>query len=134
MIVFVDVHLKACYTEGYSPKLYYESGRFNVCSSIWILKLIIKENREMSYRSLNYQLVCKQRLSNNLLAKFALIAGPLTNIDINIKVNVCEFKEMELESPEYHLPLVYISDCNRLLSSKVISLRLLIGAKHDKKS
>lgn len=131
--MFLDVHFKACYTEDYSPSLYYESGRFNVCSSVWALRLSVKENKEISYRSMNYQLVCKQRLSNNLLAKFALIAGPLTNIDINIKVNVFEFKDSELETPEYHLPLVHISDCNRMLS-KAISLRLIIGAKDGKKS
>lgn len=124
MIVLVDVHLNACYKEEYNPRLYYESDRFR---RVWALKLIVKENREMSYRSLNYQLVCKQQLANNVLVKFALIAAPLTNIDMNINVNVHEFKDTELESPEYHLPLVHISDCNRLLSSKVITLRLIIG-------
>ena len=133
-IIFVDVHLKACYTEDYTPSLYYESGRFNVCSNAWAVKLLIKENREVSYRSLCYQLLCKQRLSSNLLVKFALIAGPYHNIDINIKVNVFEFKDSELETPEYHVPLVHISDCNRLISSKAINLRLIIGAKDSKKS
>ena len=88
----------------------------------------------MSYRSLNYQLVCKQRLSSNLLVKFAVITGPFHNIDMNIKVNVFEFKDSELETPEYHLPLAHISDCNRLISSKVISVRLIIGTKDSKKT
>ena len=105
-----------------------------MCSNAWAVKLLIKENREVSYRSLSYQLVCKQRLSNNLLVKFAMIAGPFHNVEINIKVNVFEFKDSELETPEYHLPLVHICDCNRLISSKMISLRLIIGAKDGKKS
>ena len=105
-----------------------------MCSTIWVVKLLIKENREISYRSLNYQLICKQRLSNNLLVKFALIAGPHNNTDVNIKVNVFEFKDSELETPEYHLPLAHISDCNRLISSKVINLRLVIGTRDGKKS
>lgn len=127
------MHFKAGYTEEYSPKLYYESNKFNACSTFWILRLLIKEDKEISYRSLNYQLICKQRLSNNLLVKFALVSGPLNNnLDINIKVNMFEFKDAELESPEYHLPLVHVADCNRLIAFKVISLRLIIGTKECK--
>ena len=106
-----------------------------MCSNVWVLKLLIKENREVSYRTLNYQLVCRQRLSNNnQLVKFALIAGPHNNTEVNIKVNVFEFKDSELETPEYHLPLVHISDCNRLISSKVINLRLIIATKDGNKT
>lgn len=132
--MFVDVHFKACYTEDYTPSLYYESSRFNVCSTMWVLRLVIKENREVSYRSMNYQLVCKQRLSSNLLVKFALVAGPHNNIDVHIRVNVFEFKDSDLETPEYHLPLVHISDCNRLISCKATNLRLIIATKDSKKS
>ena len=131
---FVDINFRACYTEEYTPSLYYKSSQFSACSTIWMVKLLIKENREISCRSLNYQLICKSS-NNNMLVKFALIAGPLSNnIDINIKVNMFEFKNAELETPEYHLPLVHIADCNRLIASKVISLRLIIGAKDVKKS
>ena len=132
--MLVDVHFKASYTDDYTPSLFYESCRVNVCSNTWILKLLIKENKEISYRSLNYQLICKQRLAGNLLVKFALIAGPHNHNDINIKVNVFEFKESEPETPEYHLPLVHMSDCNRLVSSKTINLRLIIGTKDGKKT
>ena len=130
--MFVDVHFKGCYTEDYNPSLYYESSRFNVCSTIWVLRLLIKENREVSYRSMNYQLVCKQRLSGNLLVKFALVAGPHNNTDVHIKVNVFEFKDSDLATPEYHLPLIHISDCNRLISCKAINLRLIIATKDSK--
>ena len=35
--LYIDVHLKAYYTDDYSPSLCYESSRFNEFSNVWAL-------------------------------------------------------------------------------------------------
>lgn len=129
--VFSDVQSSASYNNG----TLYQSSSFSINSLSWILRLevvkVYDENGDTVGRSLLYQLVlCKSGTyskPNQVSARFVAISGPIIEANADIHTHLFKLSDKEPESPYYELYLANSEECNRLLSSQTINLRLIIS-------
>ena len=138
---FPDIELKASYINGV-----YKSSSFVINDISWMLKLEVVEGHgdegATIGRSLFYQLQPKLNSfseHNQISARFVAISGPINEANADIHHHL--FKVMNRsdsdsssdsdcdppESPEYKLYLASTEECNKLLSSRTIRLRLIIS-------
>ena len=129
---FLDLQLKQYKTDDITPKLYFETTRFNVFGHQWVIKARINDNEKNPNLSLNryisYQLILKSKLGNspsNLEVKFCVLKGPNGECAISPCVHSFEFTQSKFET-EYIKFNISSSDCNKLLGSKTINFRFFM--------
>lgn len=80
---------------------------------------------EASYnRSLSYQLSFKGKGTFEL--KYFMVPGPFGDAKIEPEVQRFEFREDNKDSEYHPLSLCGVGECNRLLASRTINVRLLM--------
>ena len=77
-------------------------------------------------RSINYQLILKSRCSNPLDVYYFVLRGPNSNYKIKPTIYRHEFTSDTLEAPSRQLMVEDAVECNRVLSHRVINLRVLM--------
>ncbi|CAG0898818.1 unnamed protein product [Cyprideis torosa] len=132
---FSDIQFKPYRTDDFVPRLFYETSRFSAFNQQWVLRLkVLPDNIEpwqSNQRSMAYQLVLKTRPSSSMRISFFLQPGPFSELkELQPHPRWYEFTtedepgawETEFEA----LPLESTHECNRLLSAKLISLRVFL--------
>lgn len=129
-LVFNDLQLKPYRTDEYITKLYYETHRFSAFNLQWVCKAFVNNNQKdpqlSSDRYLSYQLVLKSKLSSPLIIHYMVLAGPFGDVKLQPNVYQHDFNEAATESLIQPLLVRDSHECNRLLSAKVINLRLIM--------
>ncbi len=121
---FSDIQLSPCRSDDFIPKLYYESNRFSAFDQTWTVKASVQGNEKSLDRRLAYQLISRNKC--NLEVKYFLIKGPFGELDIIPELQRFEFMDDKKETGRHPVLLKQASDCNRLLSTKTISLRIIM--------
>ena len=75
-------------------------------------------------RRLAYQLTARNKC--NMELKYFVLKGPFGDMDISPELQRFEFMDDKRESVYHPVTLKPASDCNKLLSSKSINLRLIM--------
>lgn len=130
-VTFNDIQLRPYRTDEYVTKLFFEAGRFTAFNYQWIVKARVNVDSSRNplhccNRSLSYQLLLKTKPSSAVVIRFFILRGPHGDADVRPVVQEFEFSGDKLESPHYELPLANPLECNRLLSLKIINLRLIL--------
>ena len=119
-------------TDEITPKLYFETTRFTAIYHQWVIKARVNDNQKNPNLSLNrflsYQLILKSKLSSTqstLEVKFCILKGPFGEVFTNPTIQTFEFNQNKLET-DYIKLNISSSDCNKLLSSKMINFRLFM--------
>jgi hypothetical protein len=132
-VCFNDLQFKQYKTDDITPKLYFETNRFNAFFHQWVLKARVNDNEKNPNLSLNryisYQLILKSKLSSQsssgLEVKFCVLKGPFGEIPIQPMVHTYEFNQNKLETDFIKFNITS-SDCNKLLGSKTINFRFFM--------
>ena len=119
-----DVQLAPGRSDDFIPKLFYESNRFTAFDQTWILKAKVIGSEKSLDRKLTYQLLLRNKCSMEL--KYFIVKGPFGELDMLPELQRFEFMDDRRETVFHPVALKQSSDCNRLLSSKTINLRLLM--------
>lgn len=131
-VFFNDLQFKPYKTDDITPKLYFETPRFSAFSYQWVLKARINDNQKNPNltinRYLSYQLILKSKLNQSSMdIKFLIIKGPFSeNVTIEPHIQQFEFTSTKFETDYIKLGLESFTDCNKLLASKVINIRLFM--------
>ncbi|CAI9737399.1 and histidine-rich 1-like [Octopus vulgaris] len=129
-ITFNDLQLRPFRTDDFITKLFYETSRFSSFQHQWVLKARVdhdqKDPTHSSKRTLSYQLVLKSRTSNPLKVLFMALKGPYGDLNVTPYVYEFEFSNDSTESEYHTLPTVDVLECNKLLASKTINVRLVL--------
>ncbi|GAB1603313.1 cysteine and histidine-rich protein 1-like [Argonauta hians] len=129
-ITFNDLQLRPYRTDDFITKLFYETTRFSSFQHQWVLKARVdhdqKDPTHSNKRTLSYQLVLKSRTSSPLKVLFMALKGPYGDLSVNPSVSEFEFTNDTTESEYHTLPTVDIIECNKLLASKTINIRLVL--------
>jgi hypothetical protein len=127
-----DLQFKQYKTDDITPKLYFETNRFNAFFYQWVLKARINDNEKNPNLSLNryisYQLILKSKLSSSQPSfdmKFCVLKGPFGEVNISPAVHSFEFSPNKTET-DYIRFNITSSDCNKLLGSKTINFRFFM--------
>jgi len=132
-----DPQLKPYRTDDFVTKLYFESGRFSALGCQWVLKASVSEDIKdptmVSERSINYQLILKSRTATPMDIHYLVLKGPNSNYKIQPTIYRHEFSNDSTDAPSRQLMLEDAIECNRILSHRVINLRVLMFqvAKND---
>lgn len=131
-ISFNDLQFKQYKTDELTPKLYFETNRFNAFFQQWVLKARINDNEKNPnlslHRYISYQLILKSKLSSSqssLDIKFCVLKGPFGEVPITPCVHSFEFLPNKSET-DYIRFNISSADCNKLLGSKTINFRLFM--------
>jgi len=129
-ITFSDLQLRPYRTDDFITKLYYESSRFSAFNMQWVVKAIVNENQKYPEktcnRTLSYQLVLKSKIDNPVGVSYLALRGPYGEVQTQPELYEFEFTQENLETPSRILPIETSVECNKLLASKNISLRLIL--------
>lgn len=129
-VTFNDLQLKPYRTDDFITKLFYETSRFSALNHSWVIKAKIchdqKDPAHSSSRSLMYQLVLKSKLQQPFSIHFIALKGPYGEMKVNPVIYRHDFTAESLESKYVDLPIIDSVECNKLLASKTINLRLII--------
>ena len=118
-------------TDEITPKLYFETNRFNAFFHQWVLKARVNDNQKNPNLSLNrflsFQLILKSKPSNQstLDVKFCVMKGPFGEVAINPQIQSFEFNQNKTETDYSRLNIKSV-DCNKLLASKIINFRFFM--------
>lgn len=129
-----DLQLKPYRTDDFIPKLFYESNRFTAFAMQWSVKARINDHGPENpvhtmRRSFGFQLVLKSKPAagvGSIPVTYVAIRGPFGDSPIMPTLYDFEFATDSQESTYRELPLPDSTDCNRLLSAKIINLRLVL--------
>lgn len=131
-ICFNDLQFKQYKTDEITPKLYFETNRFNAFFHQWVLKAHVNDNQKNPNLSLNrfisYQLILKSKLNNNQSSvdiKFCILKGPFGEVQINANMQSFEFTSSKTETEFIRLN-IDSDDCNKLLAAKTINFRFFM--------
>jgi len=128
--IVLDPQLKPYRTDDFVTKLYYESARFSALGCQWVIKATIsddvKDVAAVSERHINYQLILKSRASNPLDIHYLVLKGPHSNFKIKPAIYRHEFSGDTIEAPSRRLMVEDSIECNRILSHRVINVRVLM--------
>ena len=118
-------------TDDYITKLFFETSRFTAFTWQWTVKARVNVDNSRNpvhccNRSLSYQLVLKTKPQNAIMIRFLMLRGPHGDAEICPAVQEFEFNGENQESPFFELPLANPLECNRLLSLKIINVRLIL--------
>ena len=120
----LDIQLTATRTDDFIPKLCYESNRFAAFDHSWILKAKIQGDEKSIERKFSYQLTCKSKCS--LEMKYFAVKGPFGDLEVVPELQRFEFSDDKRDSSYHPVALKRVSECNRLLSLKTLSIRLIM--------
>lgn len=125
-----DLQLRPYRSDDFITKLFYETSRFSAFSQQWVVKARVnsdsKNPSQSTRRSLHFQLVLKSRLTSPLKVYFVVLKGPFGDIRVNPAIFDFEFNNDKLETDYQELPIDDSLECNKLLASKAINLRLIL--------
>jgi len=85
-----------------------------------------KDPAHSSQRALQYQLVLKSKATQAVNLHFVVLKGPYGDMKVNPAIYKHEFTAESLETPYHDLPIIDSIECNKLLASKTINMRLLM--------
>ncbi|CAF0810447.1 unnamed protein product [Didymodactylos carnosus] len=125
-----DLVLKPFRTDDFVAKLYFETSRFTCLSLQWCVRARINDNTPHPQltmnRTLSYQLVLKSKITQTIDLKFFILRGPHGDLQaFKPIIYSFEFSPNHTETEYLKLP-ISSAECNKLLSSTSISLRLLM--------
>lgn len=128
--IFSDLQLKPYRTDDFITKLFYETSRFSAFNLQWVIRAKVihdqKDPAHSSERSLAYQLVLKSKITQPMTLHYVVLKGPYGDMKVNPAIYKHEFTAENVETPHEHLPIIDSIECNKLLASKTINLRVLI--------
>ena len=128
IVSFSDIKL----TAGYVNTTVYES-LFSINSISWKLKLEVVEDYNDEGGAVGRSLFYQLQLTNTstkytqVAARFVAISGPINEGNADIHNHLFKWTDTYRESPDYELYLANAEECNKLLSSRTINLRLIIS-------
>ncbi|KAH3855172.1 zinc finger TRAF-type-containing protein 1-like [Dreissena polymorpha] len=129
-VTFNDLQLKPYRTDDFITKLFYETGRFSAFNNQWVIRAKVthdqKDPAHSSQRALTYQLVLKSKITAPIVIHFVILKGPFGDMKVNPAIYKHEFTADILETPHHDLPIIDSIECNKLLASKTINLRVLM--------
>lgn len=129
-VTFSDLQLKPYRTDDFITKLFYESSRFSAFNHQWVIKARVEHDQKdpahSIQRSLSYQLIMKGKVNNSFHLKFLALKGPYGDMVIKPVVYSHEFSSDCQETQYFDLPIADSVECNKLLASKTINLRLIM--------
>ena len=121
------MQLRPYRTEDFIPKLYFETSRFTAFNLQWVVKAHVNDNQKSPnltmQRKLSYSLILKGKIQNPMLIHYIVLKGPYGDTKVNPAIYDMEFSSENLEAPFKEMP---ITECNKALSAKSISLRLIM--------
>eukprot|EP00794_Sanderia_malayensis_P018674 gene18674-20559_t len=123
-ISICDIQLSPCRSDDFLPKLYYESNRFNAFDQSWMIKASVHGNEKSLDRNLTYQVISRTKC--NMELKYYLVKGPYGELDIIPDLQRFEFTDDKRETARHPVVLKQSSDCDRLLSTKTINVRMFM--------
>ena len=124
--------MKPYRTDDFITKLFYETSRFSALNHNWVIKAKIchdtnaNDPTHSSSRSLMYQLVLKSKLQQPFSVHFVALKGPYGDMKVNPVIYRHDFTAESSESSYVDLPIIDSVECNKLLASKTINMRLII--------
>ena len=123
-----DLQLKPYRTDDFITRLFYESGRFSAFNHQWVIKARINNDKptQTVTRTMSFQLVLKGKISNPIQLRFMALKGPYGDTKVKPVVYTHEFSTDNVETEYYDLPIVDSAECNKLLASKTINLRVIM--------
>lgn len=127
-VTFNDLQLKPYRTDDFITRLYYETSRFSAFNHQWVIKARINNDKptQSVTRSMSYQLVLKGKVTNPIQLKFIALKGPYGDMKVNPAIYMFEFSPENVETEYFDLPIVSSLECNKLLASKTINLRVIM--------
>lgn len=130
MLTVADPQLKPYRTDDFVTKLFYESARFTALGLQWVLKATVSEDVKdptmVSERNINCSLILKSRAGNPIDIHYLILRGPHSNYKIKPAIYRHEFTGETVETPSRKLMVEDAIECNRILSHRVINLRVLM--------
>ncbi|RNA28955.1 cysteine and histidine-rich 1 [Brachionus plicatilis] len=131
-VCFNDLQFKQYKTDEITPKLYFETNRFNAFFHQWVLKARVNDNQKNPNltldRYISFQLILKSKLTNShssFQISFCALKGPFGEVPINPRVHTFEFNQAKTETDFIKLS-IKATDCNKLLASKTINFRFFM--------
>lgn len=129
-VTFNDLQLKPYRTDDFITKLFYETSRFSAFNQQWVIRAKVvhdqKDPAHSSQRSLCYQLVLKSKISQPITLHYMILKGPYGEMKVNPAIYKHEFTAESQETEHESLPIIDSIECNKLLASKTINLRVLM--------
>lgn len=129
-IAFNDLQLKPYRTDDFITKLFYETSRFSAFNNQWVIRAKVvhdqKDPAHSSQRSLTYQLVLKSKINQPLNLHYMVLKGPYGEMKVKPAIYKHEFTSESQETSHQDLPVIDSVECNKLLASKTINMRLLM--------
>ncbi|XP_041453949.1 cysteine and histidine-rich protein 1-like [Lytechinus variegatus] len=129
-ITFNDLQLRPYRTDDFITKLYYETSRFSALNQQWVVKARVNDDeRNPSHtleRRIAFQLSLKSRITSNLVMQFMILNGPFSDAKIEPHVYRFEFTPEKTDSPYNNIPLIDSAECNKILASKTINVRVIM--------
>ncbi|WAR13293.1 CYR1B-like protein, partial [Mya arenaria] len=122
--------LKPYRTDDFITRLFYESSRFSAFNHQWVIRAKVthdqKDPAHSSNRALTYQLVLKSKLTQPISLHYVVLKGPYGDMKVNPAIYRHEFTSDSLETTLHDLPIIDSIECNKLLASKTMNMRLLM--------
>lgn len=85
-----------------------------------------KDPAHSSQRSLTYQLVLKSKITQPLTLHYMVLKGPYGEMKVKPAIYKHEFSTESQETSHQDLPVIDSVECNKLLASKTINMRVLM--------
>ncbi|KAL5021687.1 hypothetical protein ScPMuIL_000842 [Solemya velum] len=129
-VTFNDLQLKPYRSDDFIAKLFYESSRFSAFNQQWVIKARVNNHERnpthTTKRILSFQLVLKNRASNPISVHYLALKGPYGDMKVNPAIHRFEFSNDKTETEYHELPTIDSVECNKMIASKTINLRLLM--------
>jgi hypothetical protein len=128
--ITIDLQLRPYRTEDFIPKLYFETSRFTAFNLQWVVKAHVNDHQKNpnldTIRQISYSITIKSKLQNPIKIHFVALKGPYGETKIDPAIYVHEFSNENSETTFNDMPIADVCECNKLLSAKTVSLRLIM--------
>ena len=125
-----DLQLRPYRTDAFITKLFYETSRFNAFGHQWMVRANVNDSQKhpetTTMRTLSYQVILKAKIQGPLSIHYLALKGPYSEMNLDPAIYTTEFTAENTEGPFVLLPLASSVECNKLLASKTISIRLVM--------
>jgi len=130
-VMITDLQLKTYRTDDFIPKLFFEATRFTAFSIQWVVKARVNDSTDSravhtATRSLSYQLVAKTKPTTPMRMMYVALKGPFSEDRVSPVTYETEFTGDLLESAFHDLPIIDSYQVNKMVSAKLINLRLVL--------
>lgn len=130
VVTVADPQLKPYRSDDFVTKLFYESARFSAFGCQWAIKATVSDDVKdpslVSERHINYSLILKSRTNTPIDIHYLVLRGPHSNYKIKPAIYRHEFTSDTSDAPSRQLMVEDSIECNRILSQRVINLRVLM--------